>query len=179
MKTTLALSAFVASALAQSQAFSSMALRSASPIHFAQINAAGQKFWLAGQPTESYCPNDPATCPAGTSTVFVGGDTTDTLSLSVEVPGGQQVYIAPDGTMSYTQAHSANIPPGSILDGWSRDESGAGYGHLYWQGGLVGCPVEGKGYQIYGLLPGLTYDDCLGFTAVTNNQTEIGAWEYT
>ncbi|KAJ5989600.1 hypothetical protein N7481_004810 [Penicillium waksmanii] len=43
--------------------FSVMAVRSASPIHYTQLNAAGQKFWLGGN-TASYCPHmDGLECP--------------------------------------------------------------------------------------------------------------------
>lgn len=53
--------------------FSVMAIRSASPIHYLQMNAAGQKFYLGGQ-TSSYCPDlDGITCPPGNQTVIAGG----------------------------------------------------------------------------------------------------------
>ncbi|KAJ5670794.1 uncharacterized protein N7477_006157 [Penicillium maclennaniae] len=43
--------------------FSVMAIRSGSPIHYSQMNAAGQKFYLGGQ-TSSYCPDlEGLTCP--------------------------------------------------------------------------------------------------------------------
>jgi hypothetical protein len=31
----------------------------------------------------------------------------------VEVPGGQQIYVAPGGNIAFTQAHSIYIPTGS------------------------------------------------------------------
>jgi hypothetical protein len=31
-------------------------------------------------------------------------------SAQVEVPGGQQVYVAPNGALGFTQAHSASTP---------------------------------------------------------------------
>lgn len=53
--------------------FSVMAVRSASPIHYSQLNAAGQKFWLGGK-TSSYCPHiDGLECPAGNQTVLAAG----------------------------------------------------------------------------------------------------------
>lgn len=55
------------------------------------INASGGKFWVH-KDTSAYCPDgieglDCANYP-GSRTVFVGGD--NTISLSVSVPGGQQ-----------------------------------------------------------------------------------------
>lgn len=72
------------------------------------------------------------------------------------------IYIAPDGSMSFTQAHSANIPTGSIA-GWTHCE-GPSFGLLSWEYGLVACPVAGKVYQILGQLEGVTLlPDFLGF----------------
>lgn len=72
-----------ASAPAAPPAFGVMAVRSASPIHYSQMNAAGQKFWLGGS-TSSYCPDiEGIVCPPGNTTVFAAGgnamvcDTTD------------------------------------------------------------------------------------------------------
>src|SRR5438309_7217048 len=90
MKTTLAfstLAALLPAAFAQTTGFTAIAARSASPIHLQSINAAGLKFWI-GKSTSSYCPSEVVPdCPAGTDTVFAGGD--GTLSMDVEVPGGQ------------------------------------------------------------------------------------------
>lgn len=52
--------------------FSVMAIRSASPIHYMQMNAAGQRFWLGGE-TASYCPDQVPDCPPGNQTVFAPG----------------------------------------------------------------------------------------------------------
>jgi hypothetical protein len=77
------------------QGFGLMSVRSASPIHFGQINASGGSFWI-GKNTSTYCPEIVGySCPdpASVYTVFVGGD--ETLSLSVVVPGGQQgMYLS-------------------------------------------------------------------------------------
>ncbi|OCK85150.1 hypothetical protein K432DRAFT_278362, partial [Lepidopterella palustris CBS 459.81] len=166
-----------AAALAQTNPFTAIAARSASPIHFQSLTAAGEKFWLAGPATSSYCPSDIVpNCPAGDETVFVGGD--DSLFLDVEVPAGQQVYIGPDGAMAFTQAHSATLPEGAITTGWVRSE-GPSFGYLSWTNGLIACPVEGKGYQIFGNVAGVEFPDgCLGFDTLTENSTHIGAWEY-
>ncbi len=53
--------------------FGVMAVRSASPIHYLQLNAAGQKFWLGGR-TSSYCPTEVVQdCPPGNQTVLAPG----------------------------------------------------------------------------------------------------------
>lgn len=52
--------------------FSVMAARSASPIHYLQLNAAGQKFYLGGE-TASYCPDQVPNCPPGNQTIFTPG----------------------------------------------------------------------------------------------------------
>ncbi|KAF2746915.1 hypothetical protein M011DRAFT_392483, partial [Sporormia fimetaria CBS 119925] len=170
-----------ATAAAQTSYFGVMSTRSASPVHLLPLTARGGKFYLGGGPPSSYCPEQETVkpyCPPGTETTLAGGY--EWLSLGVVVPGGQRVYIAPDGSMSYTQAHSAYMPPGSIQDGWSRTE-GAQFGNLRWTNGLIACPtdVEGQGYQVFGQIEGKEFDGgCLGFNALTVNVTEAGAWQY-
>ncbi|KAF2268633.1 hypothetical protein CC78DRAFT_530066 [Lojkania enalia] len=176
MKNVFAFSAIIASAAAQY--FGVMSSRSASPVHLLPLTARGGKFYLGGGPPSSYCPPTVGdACPVGNSTVLAGGE--GSLSLGVMVPGGQRVYIAPDGTMSYTAPHSAYIPEGSIVDGWNKTE-GDTFGYLTFEDGLVGCPAgEGEGYQVYGQVPNVTLcSDCLGFSALTFNATGPGAWEY-
>ena len=55
------------------------------------IQANGRRFWIGKQPS-AYCPSDIAgldcTAYPGDKTVFTGGN--DTVSLNVDVPGGQQ-----------------------------------------------------------------------------------------
>lgn len=165
MKTAVAFSALVASTCAQY--FGVISARSASPIHLQELTARGGKFYLGGGPPSSYCPPQVgSSCPSGNYTVFAGGDRT--LGLGVVVPGGQQVYVAPDGSVSYTVAHSAYMPTGSIVDGWSRTE-GESFGHLTFKDGLIACPAgEGKGYQVYGQIAGVNFaPECLGFSALT------------
>lgn len=74
--TTLAIPLLAAAAPitepAANPAFSVMAIRSASPIHYLQLNAAGQKFYLGGK-TASYCPTQVPQCPPGNQTVFAPG----------------------------------------------------------------------------------------------------------
>jgi hypothetical protein len=53
--------------------FTVTAVRSASPIQYLQLNAAGQKFWLGGS-TSSYCPTEVVPkCPPGNQTVLAPG----------------------------------------------------------------------------------------------------------
>jgi hypothetical protein len=103
--------------------FGVISSRSASPIHLQSLTARGGKFYLGGGPPSSYCPPNigAENCPPGNTTVLAGGQST--LSLGVVVPGGQQVYVGPDGALSYTIAHSAAIPEGSDVTGFSRQST--------------------------------------------------------
>lgn len=152
--------------------FSGMSLRSASPIHFGAINANDREFWI-GKDTSSSCPTEVVTdCPAGNSTVFSGGN--DTLSLSTVVPGGQQVFVAADGSLSFTGPHSADQGEGSVATGFSTES-----GYLTFGGsGFAACPV-GEDYQIFASSKlNTTATDCLGFSWLVLNATAPGAWEY-
>lgn len=53
-------------------AFTVMALRSGSPIHFLPVQAGGQRFFLGGKPS-TYCPTMVPNCPPGNETVFIEG----------------------------------------------------------------------------------------------------------
>lgn len=79
------------------------------------------------------------------------------------------MYIAPDGTMSYTAPHSTYKPDGSIIDGWTKTE-GENFGNLAFKDGLVACPTnkENEGYQVFGQIANVTLDPaCLGFNSLT------------
>ncbi|KAL4929212.1 putative IgE binding protein [Aspergillus undulatus] len=168
----------------QPAAFTVMAARSASPIHFLQLNAAGQSFWLGGEPS-TYCPL-PSGCPPGNTTVFAGNG----ASLSVVVPGGQQVYVAPSGALKFTQAHSANIPPGSSLGPFEVDApaEGSAFGYYSYTGwgtdGFMACPTDDNRWQVFGALQNATVpsgdvNDCLGFSALAIPTNQTGqTWQY-
>lgn len=151
--------------------FGVISSRSASPIHLLSLTARGGKFYLGGGPPSSYCPESVgSSCPPGNTTVFAGGD--GTLALGVVVPGGQQVYVAADGSLSYTTAHSAYIPAGSVLDQFSKTapSNGNSFGYLNFETGFVACPAGAadQGYQVYGQTDSFeASSDCLGFSALT------------
>ncbi|KAH7350285.1 hypothetical protein BKA66DRAFT_431415 [Pyrenochaeta sp. MPI-SDFR-AT-0127] len=203
MKVTLAFTALIASVLAGDYCpvppapsstpeppvggppsyFGVISARSASPVHLLPLTARGGKFYLGGPGPSSYCPVAQVgdACPPGNETVLAGGD--KTLGLGVIVPGGQQVYVAPDGALSYTVAHSAYIPTGSIIDKFSRQAPADGqqFGYLNFDTGFVACPAagEGQGYQVFGQVQGGTYGpECLGFNALTVATDKPGAWQY-
>ncbi|KAJ4375258.1 hypothetical protein N0V83_002344 [Neocucurbitaria cava] len=203
MKSTLAFMTLLATALAQSSCtaepapsatatavpnpytpgyFGVISARSASPIHLLSLTARGGKFYLGGPGPSSYCPVEVVgdACPPGNYTVLAGGD--KTLAMGVVVPGGQQAYVAPDGSLSYTQAHSAYIPTDSIIDQFSVDapEDGQAFGYLHFETGFVACPAgEGQGYQVFGQVSNAIFGpDCLGFSALTVATDEPGAWQY-
>jgi hypothetical protein len=167
--------------------FGAISARSASPIHFQTVSASGFSFWL-GKDTASYCPLSPASaCPPGTNTVFARDTSSQatTLGLAVNVPGGQQVYVAKNGALGYTQAHSGLIPKGAVTTGFTKTETES-YGYLSWGEGFVACPTKGTRkepqgpWKIYGQKKGAKVgSNCLGFQMLTSNVTEVGAWQYT
>ncbi|KAL4782527.1 hypothetical protein BJX76DRAFT_332507 [Aspergillus varians] len=168
----------------QPAAFTVLAARSASPIHYLPLNAAGQSFWLGGQPS-TYCPL-PSNCPPGNTTVLAG----DGASLSVSVPGGQQIYVAPSGALKFTQAHSANIPPGSSYGPfeYTPGAQGSAFGYYNYSGwgasGFMACPTDDDRWQVFGALRNATVpsgdvDDCLGFSALAVPSNLTGqTWQY-
>ncbi|KAI4194536.1 MAG: hypothetical protein LQ350_007713 [Teloschistes chrysophthalmus] len=164
--------------------FGAIAARSASPIHLQSINANGGAFWI-GKNTTTYCPLANQTdCPPGKDTVFaVGNGGLGGAGLNTVVPGGQQVYVAPTGALSFTTAHSAYIPPGSALETFNATlgTEGGPLGQFTFSGlganGFIACPVsKGKGpYQVFANVknmkdqdvPSKCKQDCLPFGALT------------
>ncbi|KAI1374162.1 hypothetical protein F4677DRAFT_427392 [Hypoxylon crocopeplum] len=149
------------------------------------INASEGKFWI-NKNTTAACPTDvdglDCSAYSGSDTVFAGGN--NTLSLNVAVPGGQQVYIAKDGSLSCTAPHSGALPEGAVASGFSRLRSevfGAPV-NLYNSGRYwYICPI-GNGavreipYQLF-----LTTDkEGCYYTQVRTYQAEgVSAWEYS
>ncbi|EAW08989.1 IgE-binding protein [Aspergillus clavatus NRRL 1] len=170
--------------------FQVTALRSSSPIHFLGMTASGNSFWLGGE-TTTYCPDivkENGGCPDGTQTVLF------TNALDVLVPGGQQIYVAPSGAVKFTTAHSANIPPGSAVEGFSYTFDGPIGGWTFTGLGATGfmaCPTQGDApapYQVFASIPNAVVPSgnaahCLGFSAAASawtapaNQT-AAAWQY-
>ncbi|KAI0385298.1 hypothetical protein F5Y04DRAFT_291960 [Hypomontagnella monticulosa] len=148
------------------------------------INAHNGKFWINTNVT-SYCPSDidGLDCAAypGTETIFVQGN--GTLFLNVGIPGGQQVYVAEDGSLSYTVPHSGAIPPGANVTGFSRSRSEAFGGpvELFGPGYFNICPFgEGepreKPYQVF--LGEHKRDRCYWTVVRTYQADRVSAWEY-
>lgn len=109
------------------------------------------------------------------------------ICQEVEVPGGQQVYVDPTGALSFTQAHSASIPAGSVVGGLVY-ETGQPWSHYSFNGwgtqGLMACPTTDNRWQVFAALQNATVPsgdvaDCLGFSAIALTYSgEIPAWQY-
>ncbi|KAI1433243.1 hypothetical protein GGR50DRAFT_513675 [Xylaria sp. CBS 124048] len=154
------------------------------------INASGLKFWV-NKDTTTYCPNIPQLDCTGldsNETLLSLSDFTTTMGMDVNVPGGQQVYIAPDGRMSFTQAHSAYIPPGSAIYGFTRDTTSSGQTILNnefrnWHlcpNSRIGAP-EDRAYQLYAFSNGVApLPDCIAIEIHTTEPLDQsgGVWQY-
>ncbi|KAI4160747.1 MAG: hypothetical protein LQ342_005460 [Letrouitia transgressa] len=166
--------------------FGLIALRSASPIHFGSIDASGYAFYI-GKETVSYCPEQVGdACPPGNQTIITYFN--GTASMDVLVPGGQRVFVAPNGALGYTVPHSSAIPEGALTEGFvyepPQSENTVGYFSFTGCGatGFLACPCgqEPGVYQIFANVRGAHLgNDCLGFNAGTYGYEGIAAWEYT
>lgn len=113
------------------------------------------------------------------------------------VPGGQAIYVAPSGALSFTTAHSAYIPPGSAVTGfkYTAHETEEGRGTYGFNGmgakGWMACPSskdEKPEWQVFAAMRNATVPtgdtkDCLGFSGMAStydpepNEGPI-AWQY-
>ncbi|KAK6526553.1 hypothetical protein TWF694_005135 [Orbilia ellipsospora] len=110
------------------------------------LTASEGTFWI-GKPTGTSCSlPDHSKCPKGTDTavnVWLAG----TVNMSVAVAGGQQVYIGPNGALSYTKAGAPpnSMPKYSITRGfcWVKDSKGTvTLESRMADGSWLACPVD-------------------------------------
>lgn len=105
------------------------------------------------------------------------------------VPGGQAMYVEPSGAVGFTQAHSAQIPPGSAIGGFGYTP-GDDHGKYTFSGfgadGFMACPHPDKDfYQVFAnmknaTVPSGNVDECLGFVAMAYTYDgPTAAWQYT
>ncbi|KAK4556197.1 hypothetical protein LTR86_006894 [Recurvomyces mirabilis] len=182
MKAAFTLAALSGSLVAAGDYFGVISARSASPIHLLPMNAGKGRVYLGGT-ADTFCPDSVASaggCPptTGETDFLIGNAATGTLVMGAEVPGGQYVYIDTCGAVKYTVAHSGAIPEGATQTGWSVTQ-GASFGTLNWEGGLMACN-EDNTWFVYGVQTDSPVPDtCLTFDALTSNQTDPDAWQYT
>lgn len=166
--------------------FTLISSHSGSPIvHLRGINAANRGFYI-NRATSAYCPpNTVANCAntQNTTTVLAAApNTSGSLSLSVQVPGGQQVFIGPDGALGYTGPHSASVPEGSDRVGftYTPQKTEGSVGTLNHEAGFVACPEGGEGaYRIYsGKNTVKDQSACVGVGLATSEWKGKSAWEY-
>lgn len=111
--------------------------------------------------------------------------------MDVAVPGGQQIYVAANGALAFTQAGVDVIPAGGFAYGFTTIFSTFGF-----PGGLLACPVTAgetvsipSGFalsQVFANLPGLSDADvpggsvksCVVFHTFTFGVMGFGAYEY-
>ncbi|KAI9150196.1 hypothetical protein HJFPF1_09951 [Paramyrothecium foliicola] len=84
-------------------------------IHAKIINARGKALVIGASAPSTYCPlADPTQCPPGVATLI----NAEMTLLAASVAGGQLIYVAPDGSISYPHPHSSLRPPGSQVGGF-------------------------------------------------------------
>jgi hypothetical protein len=177
------------------------------------IHASGQRFFAGLVGAATYCPDNVGdacprninkTCVAGLMGAMAVSDTCPSMRLLISltrhfqtmVPGGQQIFIAPSGEVSYTQAHSAAMPVGSTTEGWYnktvisncapeitvadwvlKDPVGAPSA-----GGILLCPAIRDGvFQLYVHATGFNQTGCTPIVGVVQpwEATQYCAWQYT
>ncbi|KKK18689.1 hypothetical protein ARAM_001193 [Aspergillus rambellii] len=152
-------------------AFTVMSSRSASPIHLLPMNAAGQSFWLGGEPG-TYCPLTSG-CPPGNMTVLAGNGGSLPRRRPEIHPGSFRLH--PNGSSLGPFEYEAGAP-------------GSAFGHYLYTGwgasGFMACPTSDEKWQVFAALQNATVpsgnvDDCLGFSALAVPTDDAGnTWQY-
>lgn len=98
---------------------------------------------------------------------------------TVEVPGGQQIYVAPNGAVGYTQAHSGVAPPGSQFEGFAVENGELSFA----TSGFYACvSADNSTYpQLYASALMSNFDNCysIKLATATGNEPGFAAWQYT
>lgn len=160
------------------------------------ISANNYGFYIDGPPTASFCPDTVSDCPPGNTTVL-GTSGTGTVYMNTEVPGGQFVYISPDGSLNYTIAHSGFMPTGSLTKGFKyvSDYGENTFGSLDFNPNgtattvfdFLACPAtaphgSSDGYAVKYAFKDVEYsEDCvkIGLITYVKNGSEPAAWQYS
>ncbi|KAL1311389.1 hypothetical protein AAFC00_001556 [Neodothiora populina] len=159
-----------------STTFGGVAIRSGSDIQYKSVNANGTYFWL-NRGSETYTPASVPTPNQQNDTLFIGGD--NTLDLAVSVPGGQQVYVDGKGRLRFTVPHSTAMEAGSKTTGFSFAE-----GDLYFENdGFLACNLGAaydNAYSVYAAsVAGNLGDSCVGFEFSASEISGPKAYEYS
>jgi hypothetical protein len=165
-------------------AYNFISARSGTRLHLLPLYAKNNAIRIGGQLPSSQTPNIPALAglPSTTTTTFlIGGGA---AALDVSVPGGQQVYVASDGRLSYTVPHSAHTGIGSIVSGFSVSPVGP-LVQLNFNGvsGFIACPAISRGaspdeYDIY-VVERTTRTGCTGINILGSaNSDPPQAWQW-
>ena len=97
------------------------------------------------------------------------------------------MYVAADGSVKYTIAHSGAIPKGAFTTGFVYEPptTGQSFGSLSFNAGgatgFVACPVSGSAsaYQVFADITGKDTTGCLGLDALTTEYDGAPAWQYS
>lgn len=121
---------------------------------------------------------------AGNETQLLASTTSEGVSLNVNVPGGQQIYVASDGSLSATQAHSANTGENGLRTPFEytpAPTSSVGF-LLFNNSSFTACPTatDPNVYQVFalgypGFVPGA---GCIAFSLGPHPVTSSPVWQY-
>lgn len=217
MKAPFALFAFGATAVLAADAYYNLAVYSPDKLQLdgKVINAVDSDFIIGALRPSTNCDLfDPSGCPAGNSTLvnedmtaLAVGDQADLSPMEninadgelsqAAVPGGQFIFVSPDGSITYSAAHSTRRPAGAQMGGFSGfqvigtcDPSNP-ISVFTWQSedgatGLWACQVEpgvpiGKKAVLKASTKGFGGAGCLGIQALQIHEVgkEYAAWQYT
>jgi hypothetical protein len=190
-------------------------------VHEKVINAANKVFVIGAENPTTYCGlDDPRSCPSSNSTLVdaemtrlavCGYPLTILIDLGCRrdvigriltrrdtqsaVPGGQFIYVAPNGLISYPSAHSSLRPPGSEMGGFFSfqllSDCVIPITVLSWQStdgyaGLWACPVGPRRHISEMAVLKASSDKfagkgCIELEGILIQEAgdEFGAWAYT
>ncbi|GAW26086.1 hypothetical protein SAMD00023353_2100110 [Rosellinia necatrix] len=181
---------FATAALVSAEAFSISIYKPGTLVHNDVLHASNHGFYTALERPSTNCPiKDQRYCPRVTGTLV----RRNMKSMAVGVPGGQQVYIQPDGQVKYTFPHTEKKPSGAIVNGWTNKTS-AGEDVITFDDGRGYCGLSICLNRGHNQTPGywVLYANTVGFKksfdktrctriaglTLRKSRYNIGCWEY-
>jgi hypothetical protein len=150
------------------------------------LSANGATFWI-GKTTSTSCAIDPPSdCDmfANITTITVENGASTTASMASFVPGGQNIFVAPSGLLSFTEPHLEGVfPTGSYSEGFVMTHVDLTTQFEFYNGSSTGWAVCGSEppVQLYAKIPAAS-SACSGtlndVDIVLTPYSSVGAYEY-
>ncbi|OJJ80046.1 uncharacterized protein ASPGLDRAFT_135660 [Aspergillus glaucus CBS 516.65] len=174
-----------------SKGFTVVAINPGSPVHNLKLDASSTNLYLNSE-TDVWCPPEAVKaggCPGGNTTIRDTPVLASANYMSAKIPGGEHIYVDPNGHVRYTGGSDSHMEPGSSTNGFSQVEREWNY-KANGADGFLACPFRGGNdiWEVFVNAKNITtyrgVDACHPFKAQTtpwqsSDGRDFAVWSYT